>query len=382
MDSLKTSMMRNLANKVVNQSLRIGKRPDGNFESVRIICNPTDPTCYKFAQIVEEECWKVGAYTTLVYQSDERTRLRYQLTPEESLSKINPMTKAIVETIDVNIFIGEHDNPSWSIDVKDKMKIDAPNIQKLREILDNRRVRWLYFGWPLPGTAKSFGIPLRRFRNIFFNSIMESFSEKMIKLCRYYYEAFLGHDIVEIKATDGTDLSFSIKGRRILVDDGIVSDEDILNGDVGLNIPSGEVFIAPIEDTANGKIFFDDVTITGFGRAKSLWLTFENGKVSGYKAEKGEENFAKFLDANTGEKDRIAELGIGCNPGAQYTYGSIIVDEKIYRTIHIAIGNNTGSYHGKNKASSHLDMVKFMGNGQLYVDGRLVMDKGEPCLKL
>jgi len=107
-------------------------------------------------------------------------------------------------------------------------------------------------------------------------------------------------------------------------------------------------------------------------------LEFKDGKVVRYSAEKGEENFTKFLDANTGEKDRIAELGIGCNSGAEYTGGSIIVDEKIFRTIHIAIGNNTGAYHGKNKASSHLDMIKSMVHGQLFVDGELIMERGEP----
>jgi len=87
--------------------------------------------------------------------------------------------------------------------------------------------------------------------------------------------------------------------------------------------------------------------------------------------------FAK--DANTGDKDRIAELGIGCNPGAKYTGGSIIVAEKIFGTIHIAIGSNTGSYHGINRASSHLDMIKNMKQGELHADGKPVMKNGLPA---
>ena len=101
-----------------------------------------------------------------------------------------------------------------------------------------------------------------------------------------------------------------------------------------------------------------------------------------YEAAEGREVFTRFLEANTGDKDRIAELGIGCNPGAEYTGGSIIVDEKIYGTIHIAIGNNTGAYHGKNKASSHLDMIKEMGKGELLVDGEPVMRGGKPIKNL
>jgi len=146
-----------------------------------------------------------------------------------------------------------------------------------------------------------------------------------------------------------------------------------------LNIPCGEVFVAPLETTANGSILFDEVAVPGFGKVTNLRLKFAEGRVVSVSADDGADRFNKFLDANTGDKDRIAELGIGCNPGAEYTGGSIIVDEKIYGTIHVAIGNNTGAYHGINKASSHLDMIKSMKQGELYVDGKLVMKDGSPA---
>ena len=121
------------------------------------------------------------------------------------------------------------------------------------------------------------------------------------------------------------------------------------------------VDFAPLETTANGSILFDEVAVPGFGKVTKLRLKFAEGRV-----------------VSVCDKDRIAELGIGCNPGAEYTGGSIIVDEKIYGTIHVAIGNNTGAYHGINKASSHLDMIKSMKQGELYVDGKLVMKDGSP----
>ena len=107
---------------------------------------------------------------------------------------------------------------------------------------------------------------------------------------------------------------------------------------------------------------------------------FKKGRVVDFEADEGAENLKDFLDANTGDKDRIGEFGIGCNPGAEYTGGSIIVDEKIYGTLHIAIGNNTGSYHGKNKASSHLDLIKDMRGGVVEVDGVKVMEDGKPSI--
>jgi aminopeptidase len=368
---------RRIAKSLVEDSMSIGRKPDGRFESVSIVYNGTDPTCEELAMMVEEECWSKGAYTITRRYSSSRSKLRYQLSPADSLKDMDPLGKALAETMDVRMFIGEDEDPSWSEGVADKVKLTAPTRQKLFEIMDGRGVRWVYFGWPVAGAAKAYGLSVARFRKIFFNSIKMSFSKELRDLCSYYRAALSGKDKVRIKSED-TDLTFSIKDRPVIVDDGIISKEDIAVGDTGLNIPAGEVFIAPLETTAEGYIRFPVVVIPGFGRLEGLKLIFSKGRVIEYEADKGKEKFTKFLDTNTGEKDRIAELGIGTNPGAEFTNGSIIVDEKIFRTVHIAIGNNTGSYHGNNKASSHLDMIKDMTEGTLTIDGKTVMEYGAP----
>jgi aminopeptidase len=144
-----------------------------------------------------------------------------------------------------------------------------------------------------------------------------------------------------------------------------------------LNIPDGEVFVAPLEHSANGFIKFDFTTIPGFGKVSDLKAEFKDGKIVWFNSPQ-KKIFKKFLDSNVGEKDRIAELGIGTNSAAKYV-GETIVDEKIFGSIHIAIGNNTGAYHGKNRASSHLDMVKIMKkDSKMLADGKLIMNDGLP----
>jgi aminopeptidase len=310
--------------------------------------------------------------------SSERERLCYLLKPEGSLREMSPFAEAIARRADVSMFIGEEEDPNWARGLTHKIKLTAPIRERLREIVDRRKVRWAYFGWPVPGAARGYGCPVSRFRNIFFESIRQTFRPSLVKLCKLYSRALEGGDTVRIAGDDGTDLKFRIRGRPILIDDGLISDEDIKRGDVGLNVPAGEVFVAPLETSAEGKIRFDEVAIPGFGKLEGLELVFRKGKISRYRAEKGEKNFTRFLNANTGEKDRIAEFGIGTNRGASYTGGSIIIDEKIYGTVHIAIGSNRGAYHGRNKASSHLDMIKDMKRGQVFVDGKLIMDHGKP----
>ncbi|MFB0500795.1 MAG: aminopeptidase [Candidatus Hadarchaeaceae archaeon] len=371
--------MGSLARKFVRRSMRIGKKRNGRYDAVRVVYNRIDSSCEKFAFKVEEECWRVGAHTLLLGYSSERAKIKYTLSPEKSLREMSPFAEAIAKRADTLIFIGEEDKPNWAMGLAEKVKLTAPVREKIHEITDRRRTRWAYFGWPVPGAARAYGCAVKKFRRIFFDSIRKTFTPELIKLCEFYHDALTGKNEVRITATGGTDLTFRIKGRPVLVDDGIISNEDIARGDVGVNIPAGEVFIAPLETSADGKILFEKVAIPGFGKLDGLELKFRGGKVVSYEAVRGRENFTKFLKANTGEKDRIGEFGIGTNPGAAYTGGSIIIDEKIWGTIHIAIGNNRGAYHGKNRASSHLDIIKDMRRGQVFVDGELIMDRGKPA---
>lgn len=378
MSELSDREMKKIARAFVRRSMRIGKKRDGKYDAVRILYNRTDPSCEKFAFKVQEECWRVGAHTLLLGYSSKRQKLSYLLTPESALREMSPFAEAIARRADALVFVGEEDEPNWARGLTEKVKLTAPIREQLHEITDRRKTRWAYFGWPIPGTARAYGCPTKRFRGIFFDSIRKTFARELLKLNRFYHDALVGKNRVQIVADDGTDLSFRIKGRPVLVDDGVISREDLARGDVGVNIPAGEVFIAPLETSADGEILFERVAIPGFGKLEGLKLRFRRGRVVSYEAARGRENFTRFLAANTGEKDRIAEFGIGTNPGAEYTGGSIIIDEKISGTAHIAIGNNRGAYHGKNRASSHLDLIKDMRRGQVLVDGRLIMDGGKP----
>jgi hypothetical protein len=102
------------------------------------------------------------------------------------------------------------------------------------------------------------------YRKVFYESIKTTFSPAVKKICDYYRRALENSDEVIITAKDGTDLKFSIKGRPILVADGMINEKDVERGDVGLNIPDGEVFVAPLENSAEGYIIFDFVPLIIF----------------------------------------------------------------------------------------------------------------------
>ena len=170
-------------------------------------------------------------------------------------------------------------------------------------------------------------------------------------------------DQVEIEDKNGTDLKFSIKGRYPGIEIGTLTKCFSEGKECRIDIPAGEVYIAPLEDSTNGILVVDelkDFNICG------LKLRFENGIIKDFKAKRGAENFKKMLENGEGGKDRIGELGIGLNYGLK-PIGWRLFDEKIRGTAHLAIGDNIG-LGGTNKASLHLDFVLY--NPTLKVDGK------------
>ncbi|MCK5040013.1 MAG: aminopeptidase [Candidatus Aenigmarchaeota archaeon] len=344
-------------------------------ENIRIRYVFESEECFALAKIIREECYRRGCTCAIIplFEGDQKEYL--SMIPEDVLFELNPMSIAIAKNMDVSIFIGDISDPNWSKGLEKKISMSSHSNMIFWGIYEKFNIRGALLA--LPVERKETYVSKDKYRQVFYDSLLASFSDEMRTLIDIYEKKLKDIDTIRIVADDGTDLSFSIKDRKILRDDKYAATK---KKSETYNFPTGEVFVAPVETSANGRIIFDYVTPRGFGLIENLDITFKDGKVSEYTAKgDGAEKFKKFLDANTGEKDRIAELGIGCNPKAEFI-GTTIVDEKIFGSIHIAIGFNLGSFQGKNQASSHQDMIKIMKDrgGCLYADGKMIMKDGMP----
>ena len=325
---------------------------------------------------IEKLCWHNGAHTASREMSAEWLKNSYMLKPLDSLYEFPPMARETRKNIDYRLYLEAVEREFWAKGIPvPRLLASAMATKKIHEIEDRKKVRWVIVGWPHPETAKELGISPTKFKKIMFESIWCTFDKKTREIINRYHRKFYGAKKIRIIANDGTDLTFSV--RRFLKDDGILSDEDIKNSDVGMNIPCGEIFTAPIETSANGTIYYPKTMARDHGMIHGLMLRFKDGRMVRYKAKRGGEYMKKLLAESTGEKDRIAEFGIGLNRKAAYTGGDILIDEKIFKTIHIAIGWNKG-YGGKNQSSLHFDMIKFLDkcDGKVYADDRLLIDRG------
>ena len=157
-------------------------------------------------------------------------------------------------------------------------------------------------------------------------------------------------DSVRIKTPNGSLLSFSTRGRKALSDTGILTKRGAFG-----NLPAGEVFLAPVEGSTQGRLVLE------WGPTRQLaspvTLTIHNGYVADIS---GRDDFAGYLRAKLNERrdnGNIAELGIGTNRSARRP-DNILESEKIYGTIHIALGDNS-SFGGTVKTPFHQDFVFF-----------------------
>jgi leucyl aminopeptidase (aminopeptidase T) len=240
--------------------------------------------------------------------------------------------------------------------------------------MDKKGLRWVAIGYPTASRAKESGVTLAKFRKTILTALDIDY-DALVRDGRSLVSKVRDAENVHVTSDKGTDIEFQVKGRKWILDDDVISQEDAEAGDVGLNLPCGEVFICPIETSANGAVFFDVPTSYYGHTMKGIKLEFKDGKVVDFDAKYGLKDFKAVLDAATGDKDRIAEFAIGLNPKARFI-NDILVDEKVLGTVHFAIGDNKGpAYGGKNNSSIHWDLI--MAKPTVKVDGKIVMKKGK-----
>jgi len=184
-----------------------------------------------------------------------------------------------------------------------------------------------------------------------------------------------GRSSVHITTPLGTDLRLSVAGRTWHPDTGILRDQGVFG-----NLPAGEVYVAPVEDSAEGTLVVDK-SLPGLPLSEPVQLVFEKGRVvhieGGVGAAHLQELIAEAERKPNGEWSRvIGELGIGTNPRARLQ-GNLMTDEKVAGTIHVAIGRNT-FFGGENPAPIHEDGV--VGQPTMRVDGELLIDGGQYLL--
>jgi aminopeptidase len=142
------------------------------------------------------------------------------------------------------------------------------------------------------------------------------------------------------------------------------------------NMPDGEVFTSPVEESLEGHIRFSFPGIFMGREIEDIRLWFEHGKVVKATAAKGQDLLEKILSTDPGAC-YAGELGIGTNYGIKRFTRNMLFDEKIGGTVHVAVGRGFAESGGKNFSVIHWDMLCDLRNGgELIADGEVIYRDG------
>lgn len=348
--------MRELAFRVTRQYLRIKK-------GEKVLIEAQGLSDLSLPEFLALECIKVGTYPVLVIRPEIILSTLIEEWQPEDLERIPIHISHLLYECDVRISVYSY--PDWWRDIDEKKRAAHEKAnQQLTDIALTRKIRNLNIGFPTERTARERGLKFPQLLDEFVRAVNVDY-EDMSELANKLRQELEYCKEIRIESDEGTDLSLSIVDRPVFIDDGVISDEDIEKGFHYTEIPTGEVFVAPIEDSAGGKAVFSN--IPGIGK---LELLFRDGKVVDAK-EEGCEIFYERLEHATGDKDKIAEFAVGLNPGVSGD------SEKALGSIHIAIGRNS-HFGGRNESSLHWDMV--IPRPTIMADDNVIIKSGQILL--
>ncbi len=323
------------------------------------------------------EILRKGAYPFINSTSDYYSKNIYHDNEIkiETLGKTPKHTLKMMENIDAYIVIEPYENPEIQISFpREKILALSKASTPFKDILYGGKKeyepgkKWLYAGWPSQKAADFYNISYQMLERFILDG-MSVPTEDLYKLANKIAINLKDAKKVYVKDELGTNFSVTIENRRINLDIGLLTEEMIKLGDLGGNLPAGEVFLAPIENLGEGKIFCP-LTIDRYTNKilRNVELYFKDGKLEINKLSADndlEDLIRSFLQSEEIDKQRnlkeirtynLAELGIGCNPKITQAIGYILTDEKINGSVHLAFGENK-QYGGTSISQMHWDFV-------------------------
>jgi len=284
--------------------------------------------------------------------------------PVELLRVAAPLQQQLYEQVDALISVWSPESTHEGRDLSDERQAALQEMSRpLRDRTMSMTIPWVIAEWPVQSLADDAGMTLAEYEQFVYDAVLLDWDAEASRM-RGIADIFDTADEVRIVGP-GTDLRLSLAGRTGSVDDGHI------------NMPGGEVFYSPVEDSADGVIEFSEFPAVHFGtEIEGARFVFRQGRIVEATARTNQDYLVQTLDTDDGSR-RLGELGIGCNPGIQRFMKNVGFDEKIDGTVHLAVGNSYSFTGGQNTSSIHWDIVKDLRTaGRLYADGRLVQENG------
>jgi aminopeptidase len=278
----------------------------------------------------------------------------------ELKAELPPLEREVLERIDASIFVlaPEADR----VPSHEAMRALIAQLLAYRARGRSREIPSVRCDYPCAAFAARAGLSLPEYTDVFYAACLRDWDAEAERM-RPVLERLDRASTVRISGA-GTDLTLSLDGRRGEIDEG------------HLNVPGGEVFWSPVEDSAEGQILFDVPLRTARGELSGVRLSFEQGVVVEASAEAGADVLQRVLDTDEGAR-RVGELGVGLNDAIPQPLRNVLFDEKLDGTIHLALGDGFSHLGGTNRSAVHADLIKDLKPaGTIECDGEVVFSDG------
>ena len=330
-------------------------------------------SAYPLIHEIYKQCLLNGAYPIVLPDLDLDYTF-YKHAKEHQLKFISPFSKLIVGEMDARIVVYCEPNPKRLTNIDPaKVRTRTAAGKEITETFFRRAaegtLKWTLLPYPINGQAQEAGMSLTEYEDFVYASCLVSKKNPVAewkkiriqqeKVCKFLNQA----SEIRIVGED-TDLTFNVKGRKWM------------NCSGDKNMPDGEVFTAPVEDSVDGTIRFTFPGIMSGREVEDIKLAFKKGKVTSATAAKGDDLLQQLVKIDGA--DRLGEVAIGTNYAITEFTKNMLFDEKMGGTVHMALGNSYPESGGLNRSAIHWDLLKDLKkDGEIYVDGKLFYKNGK-----
>jgi aminopeptidase len=318
---------------------------------------------------------RAGGRPTVMLNSEQLEETILREASEEQLRWVSPIETLLDEKIDVTIGVrAAHNTRALSgVDPRKQQVRQNARRESMRTFMQRSAagsLRWVVTQFPCSAYAQDADMSLSEYEDFVYAATFADQPDPVACWNNIYttqqrlVDWLKGKRQVVVRGPH-IDLTLSIEGRTFI------------NSDGKRNMPSGEIFTGPVEDSVNGWVKFTYPAIRQGREVEGVELEFKGGKVVTARAQKNEDYLLSQLDSDAGAR-YLGEFAIGTNTGIQRFTRSILFDEKIGGTLHMAVGAGYPETGSTNQSSIHWDFICDMRtDSEVLVDGELFYKNGE-----
>jgi aminopeptidase len=318
---------------------------------------------------------QAGGHPLTVVSLPGENELTYRYASDEQLKHIPAPMKLAVETYDAQIAIMSAINTKALTNVSpEKMVLSNQARKELVKTVMKRSAsgefRWVGTLYPTPAYAQDAEMSLEEYEDFVYGACLPDLDDPV-----GYWKGFSAWQQKIVDWLKGKE-TVRVVGPEVNLRLGIAG-RTFENCDGKKNMPDGEVFTGPVEDSVEGHVRFSYPTTYQGRQLTGVHLWFEKGKVIKASAEKNEDFLLQMLDTDKGSR-YVGEFAIGTNKGITRCTGNTLFDEKINGSFHMALGAGMPETGSKNESSIHWDMVcDLRDGGEIWIDDELFYQNGQ-----